>query len=152
MPIGESVFEHEKPIAKTAIVDSTPLLTPEQFEAFTTNTDAIVLLTYATGTTPERLNGVIKAKVDSGIPLFLLSKNPGDEAGIVRVVYDTLAKAIEAGAIPLEKVNSNDGAVVLATIQNFYDQGLRGEALGVAVQQRFAYQEGEEKPKAEWEI
>jgi len=90
---------HEKPEVNIGLVSATPLLTPEQFEAMTSGSEAIILIAYATGTTPERLNSAIKTKVDSGIPVFLLSSNSADDHGILKTTYDVQAKSAQAGAI-----------------------------------------------------
>ena len=76
------------PKAKISVVEATPTLSPEQFDMVTKNTDAIVFIVYATGTSPEILNNIIKQKIEENVPVFLVSKNPGDNHGIIKIIYD----------------------------------------------------------------
>lgn len=126
-------------------------MTPEGLEHITRNTKAVILIAYATGTTPEILNPVIKKLTELGTPVFLLSNNPKDSHGILKIVYAVQTESAQAGAIALQKVNINNLQEVLDAIQDELDRGKRGAELGEIIKQKFAYSEGEPLPKAEWE-
>ncbi len=139
------------PRADISVVRATPVLTVEQFESFTTRCDAIVLIAFATGTAPQSLISAAKEKINSGIPIFLLSDNSGDDHGILKMTYENQFKWAEVGAISLEKVNVNNVSEVVNAINEEFTSGKRGQELGAAIEQRFKYGEQEVKPKAEWE-
>ena len=131
----------DKPPIQIGIVRATPLLTLEQMEAMTKNVEAIVIITFATGTVPDRLGPIVQAKVEAGVPVFLVSNNPGDDVGILRDKYLPQANFRDAGAIRIESVNINRIEEVFAAIQEEAAKGKRGGQLGAAVEQRFLREE-----------
>ena len=141
----------ENPQVETAIYTATPASTPEQLLLATRSASVVIIITYASGTLPERLNPAIETMTKSGKPVFLLSNNKRDNHGIVRIAYVPQVSAAQSGAIALEKVNINNIEEVLAAIQEESQKGKSGQPLGEAIKQRFAYQKGEGRPKAEWE-
>lgn len=133
----------------------TPGMNPESLTALASMKEikAMVLVTYATGTTPETLNGAIQEVTQKGIPVFLLSSNSGDPAGILNDTnYEPQAQSKKAGAIALQKVNIKHIQQVLDAIQAEIDAKKKGPELGEAIRTKYAYAPGEEKPKPDWEI
>lgn len=138
-----------------SIVMVTPGMNPESLTELASRKEikAIVLVAYATGTTPQTLNEAIQEVTRKGIPVFLLSNNPADPAGILNdISYMTQAKSKEAGAIALQKVNIKHIQQVLDAIQAEIDTKKKGAELGEAIRVKYAYVPGEEKPKPDWEI
>ena len=124
--------------APIAVVDATPFLTPEHFKSMVAGSEAVILAAFATGTIPERLIPIIKSTTESGVPVFLLSKNPGDSHGILNErKYEAQANAADAGAIVLKTVNVNNAASVLAVISEEISLGNHGKNLGMAIKKRF---------------
>lgn len=150
MNFNSNIME-SAPLIKTLTIEITPIMTPEQLEMLTNGLDAVVLKVYATGTSPESLNEVIKKRTKEGIPIFLVSNNPGDNHGILKITYDTQKKSNEAGAIPLEKVNVNNLDVIYSSLQSEFAKGKRGAELGEAIREKFAYNESEPKPIPAWD-
>ena len=138
------------PKAKISVIEATPTLSPEQFDMVAKNADAIVFIVYATGTSPEILNNVIKQKTEEDIPVFLVSKNPGDDHGIIKIIYDTQVKSLEAGVIPLQKVNVNNIDEICIAIQKEFSKGKKGNELGQIIKEKFSYKEGEKIPIPGW--
>ena len=143
--------EKQREYPDIGVVFITPVMIPERLEHVIHNTKAVILIAFATGTTPEILNPAIKKLTESGVPVFLLSNNPGDSHGILRTRYGVQERSAQAGAIALQKVNINNLAEVLDAIQDELDKDKRGAELGETIRQKFAYREGEPLPKAEWE-
>lgn len=139
------------PQVKIASLKIAPGMTPEQLDDFTRDFNVIVLTVYATGTSPEILNEVIKKRTTEGKPVFLVSDNPGDRAGIIKVTYGTQEESKNSGAIALEKVNVNDLELLDAVIKDEFAKGKRGAELGEAVRERFAFQDDEPKPIPDWD-
>lgn len=139
------------PKAKIALLRVAPGMSPEQLEEFTRNSDAVILVVYATGTSPESLNSAIKKRTEEGIPVFLVSNNPGDIYGIVKIIYEPQVKSKDAGAIPLEKVNINNIDTINAAIEEEFSKGKSGAELGEAIREKFAYREDESRPIPAWE-
>lgn len=128
-----------------------PFLTADYFLKKTEHAQAIVVVAFATGAMPDRLVPAIQQRLQQGIPVFVLSNNPGDSHGILRVKYAAGSGAYEAGAIGLQKVNVNQHQEVKAAISEALERGLSGQELAREIEQRYAYQEGEELPLAEWD-
>ncbi|MFA6585693.1 MAG: hypothetical protein WCS86_00845 [Candidatus Paceibacterota bacterium] len=147
----EEIKIEKLPEAKVLLVTATPIITPEQFDLLTEGQDAIVFLVFATGTSPERLNNIIKKRTQEGTPIFLVSNNPGDNHGIIKITYDVQVESSKAGAIPLEKVNVNNLEEIISEIKKQFLTGKKGIELAHAVQNVFSYKEGEEKPVPGWE-
>lgn len=139
------------PEVKVSQIFINPGMTPNQLEEFTANSNAVVLIVYATGASPESLNEVIKNRTDEGIPVFLVSNNPGDNHGILKITYGTQEKSKNSGAFALEKVNVNNLEVINAVIEQKYKEGKRGAELGRAVQEEFLYKDNESRPIPSWE-
>lgn len=148
---GFAKAETEVPDPRVPSVMCTPLLTEGQFLKLTAEAKAIIVVAYASGAMPDRLAPAIKQRIQEGIPVMVLSNNPGDQAGIIKFDYAAGKEAYDAGAVPLEKVNINQQGEVMAAIIEALNQGLRGQALAEAIRQRYAYGEGETKPLAEWD-
>lgn len=114
---------------------------------------ALILSTFASGTTPGWINPAIQEITQMGIPVFLLSDNKGDRDGIRNPKhYGAQEDSYLAGAIALQKVNVNSGTEVLDAIQDEIDAGKSGATLGEAIRTKFAYASALEVPKAKWEI
>ena len=129
-----------------------PGITAEFFDSMTENEKAVVLIAYATGTVPGILAPVIQQRTKEGIPIFLVSNNPGDEHGIRSTIYAAQEVVEDAGAIPIRKVNVNNLQEVLDFIKETSAQGLMGSDLGQAVYDHFDYKDGEKPPLSEWEL
>ena len=127
----------------------TPLLTNEQFLRLTADVEAIVLVAYASGAMPDRLVPAIQQRIQEGTPIFVLSDNPGDQDGIVRIRYAAGKGAYDAGAVPLEKVNVNQQQEVVAAIVAALNKGLRGPALAEEIKRLYAYSKDETRPAAQ---
>lgn len=118
----------------TPALIASPDLTAHFFEAFeNTGSKALVITGYASGTTPSILNPFIKGSVERGVPVFVLSNNPGDEKGPQRITYGVHQEAVDAGATILRDVNINRGAEVLYAIQDAIDDGKTGQELAQAL-------------------
>ena len=151
-PVASFKTNETAPKARIRLIQVTPFTTPEQLEEFTEDMDVMVLIVFATGTSPTRLNDVIKKRTGEGIPVLLVSNNPGDKHGIMKITYEVQSLSLEAGAIPLEKVNINNLEEIQETIQVEFAKGKKGTELGEAIRERFAYKEGEQKSLPDWEI
>jgi L-asparaginase/Glu-tRNA(Gln) amidotransferase subunit D len=129
----------QAPEAKIGVVDSTPFLTPQYFDLMTKGVDAVIILAFASGTVPNALDETIKEKIDSNVPVFLVSKNPGDRHGIRNPKkYKSLIKTLKAGAIALQTVNINDVVQVGQAIQKAFATGKRGAELGKVIKDQFS--------------
>lgn len=137
---------------KTPIIQCDPIITPEVFNIQTAGSDAIVVVGFATGQVPERLLTVIKARVDEGIPVFLLKDNFGRDHGVLDPLREIGRPLVETGIIPLEHINVNGLVELIAAIQEEAGAGKTGAELGEAIQQRYTYGSNEAKPIPEWEI
>lgn len=98
---------------------------------------AFVLLTSATGSTPQILNPIIRELTEKKIPVFLLSNNPGLETGIQKITYEPQLDAVNAGAVPLRDVNVNRTLDVVNAIQQQIKEGLTGDRLKTAIVEKF---------------
>lgn len=98
---------------------------------------ALILLSNASGTTPETLNPFIEEFVGKDIPVFLLSRNYARETGIQKITYGAQAEAVKAGAIPLKDVNVNGTLRVVDAIQKAASEGLNGKRLNDAIITQF---------------
>lgn len=141
----------EAKVANTCVIQATPVLTAEQLDSFTNGADAVVLIAFATGTVPQRLIPVIESRVNSGVPVFLLSSNYGDSHGILKIAYEPQVKAAAVGAVALEKVNVNNIEEVVQAIKEEFSSGKKGNDLANTIERRFKYGDNEEKPKPEWD-
>jgi hypothetical protein len=83
---------------------------------------------------------------DSGVTVFVLTDNPGDGHGVLRIVDQPQVEALKAGATYFEKANILDEAAVRAAINLAVAEGLRGTDLANHVKAQFAYGEGEARP------
>lgn len=151
-PEGLKFRDIEDPTFEFPVLKSRPTMTAGIFMLRTKFAKAVVLVNYACGTTPAWLSDPIKELVDNGVPVFLVSDNPGDPAGILNVRrYGAGEGAADAGAKPIEKVNVREVDLVKQAVRDYYEEGYRGKGLAEVVYKMFAYQEGEEKPLAEWD-
>lgn len=141
---------HEKE-PNLSVIQCTPFLTPEQFFALSEGMEAIVVITFATGTVPDRIVPAIKRRIEEGIAVVALTNNPGNDHGMLRITYDAGSEAYESGMVGLQKVNVNHVQEVLKALSTGIKEGLRGADLANAMQEKYAYREEEEKPRAEWE-
>ena len=140
------------PEAKIIPIEIAPGMSSEMLEEITKNSDAVVLTVYATGTSQVSLNSVIKKRTEEGIPVFLVSKNPGDSHGILKITYGPQEESRDAGAIALQKVNVNHlYDVIIPAIQSEFKKGKRGAELGNIIREKFAYQNDEPKPIPSWQ-
>lgn len=147
----EEIKIERSPEARVFVVTATATITPEQFDMFFEKQDAVVFVVFATGTSPERLNDVIRKRTKEGIPIFLVSNNPGDNHGIMKITYDVQAESLKAGATPLEKVNVNNLQEIIFEIKKQFSAGKKGTELAQAIQKTFSYKEGDKKPIPAWE-
>lgn len=131
--------EETQHLPYVAVIDVNPALAEEKEARFTFDAHlkmdpkAFILLAYATGGTPETFNPHIRELTEKGIPVFLLSNNPGLETGIQKLAYEPQLKAVEAGATPLRDVNINRMLEVVNTIQQQIKEGLTGDKLKAAI-------------------
>lgn len=107
------------------------------FRAHTKFSRAVVIQGWATGTVHQELLPLVKEATDSGISVFIISSNRGEEHGIRSLKYEPHVKAVEAGAIPLKDVNIKKGQEVLEAIQEQINHGKIGEELNEAIIERF---------------
>ncbi len=105
------------------------------------NARAVLLEGYTTGTTPDRINPIIKQCAEGGIPVFIVSSNFGDKAGIMNKAYDPHKKATEAGAIHIETKNINRIDEIMDAIQDEIDSGKTGQKLAEAVRKKHFFAE-----------
>lgn len=132
-------------------IECDPLLKADEFLARTEHAEAIIVVAFASGAMPDRLVPAIRQRIQEGIPVFVLSNNPGENHGPLRVIYAAGSGAYEAGAVRLEKVNVNHHREVKAAIHEALAKGLRGQALAREIGQLYTYQDGETLPVAEWD-
>lgn len=141
----------EVPENDVQVIYCSPGLKAAHMELCTAGVGAIVLIGFATGTTPDRLEPVIRKRVESGVPVIILSNNPADPAGPSRLKYKAGQVNLKAGAIVLQKVNINHLEEVLAVLRESLSKGVRGAELIQLMKDRYFYQEGEVPPPPEWE-
>jgi len=150
-PKGLGFRDIEDPEYEHPIIMCRPTLTSGIFALRTQYAKTVVLVNYATGTTPDVLTPIIERLVENEVPVFLVADCPSDKAGITTPrKYGAAIPAIEAGAIPIEKVNVRDVRLVNEAVKDWSDR-LSGRELGGYIGKMFAYQDGEKKPSAEWE-
>ncbi len=147
----ERIVEAEGHNPTIGVFTCHPGVTAEQFLVRSQDVEVIIVIGYASGTTPDRLAPAIAQRIDESIPVIILSNNPGDEYGIVRLRYAAGQAALAAGAKLLQKVNVRHLDTVLEAINIAHAQGLRAQALAEAIDHQFAFQDGETIPLAEWE-
>ena len=147
----KNIFHKETMAARVSIVYAAPGLPEGAFDQATKDTNAVIFVVFATGTSPEYLNGVIAQRVAEGIPVFLVSNNPGDTHGILRITYGVQEASAKAGATSLQKVNVNNLEEIQKAIEDAFKEGKKGTALAEAIFEKFAYKEGEQKPVPSWE-
>ncbi len=135
-----SIVEDSPDLSRIAVLPVTPLtganleLTQAFFKAaIGAGAKAILLIGYATGTTPGAINPLVKDTVESGIPIFVLSNNKGDDKGPQRITYGSQQDAVDAGITPLRDVNINHIEEVMATIDGMIADDVAGAELAQAV-------------------
>ena len=134
------------------LITITPFLTPEMARSAAKSADVIILETYPSGATPSDLRDFVEENVRAGTPVFLVSTNIGDEHGILNPNrYETTSKVLQAGAVPIEKINAKDVGALQSFIQKCLAEGIRGAALSEKVKNEFSFKEGEAKPVPEWD-
>lgn len=118
----------------TPALAGSPALTAEFFDAIeNAGLKALVVEGYAAGTTPEALNPFIARTVQRGVPVFVLSNNPGEDHGPQRIKYAVHQQAVDAGATILRGVNINAAEEVANAIQDAIDAGKTGQDLAQAL-------------------
>lgn len=137
---------------KTPIIECDPIITPELFAIQTANSDAIVVIGFATGQVPERLRTIVKQRVDEGVPVFLLKNNPGRDNGVIDPLKEIGRPLVETGIIPLEHINVNRLEELMTVIQAELAKGKSGQELGQVVREKYIYGPDEQKPIPEWKI
>lgn len=150
-PSAPPTEAREKPDSRITTIKVTPVLTPDQLAHSIKDADAIIMIVYAAGTSPDRLAPVIREGAVQGKALIFLSDNPGDTHGTVKLTYEAGREALRAGAVLLQKVNSGHLDQVYKAVNEAIKKGLRGQALSQYIYNQFAFGEGERIPKAEWE-
>lgn len=122
-----------------------PGVNPSHLEIVGMGSDAVVLISFATGSTPRIIAPAIKKLVDSGCPVFLLSDNRGDDHGILNdSKYEAQIPARDAGAISLQSVNIKHLNEVLAFINGQVRKGAKGEVLAQIVKTHYALKPGDD--------
>ncbi len=134
-----------------SVIRCAPALTRDQFLALSKDMKAIIVITFATGTVPDRIVPAIKRRIKEGVAVVALTGNPGDEHGLLRIAYDAGSEAYKSGMVGLQKVNVNHVQEVLKALSAGIKEGLSGTDLANAMGEQYAYKEEEEKPRAEWE-
>ncbi len=136
---------------KIPIIKVTPNLKGKTFLSATEGSDAVMLVVSASGAVGKRFGESVQERIDTGIPVFLVSDNKADNHGILNPrKYGSTESVLDAGAMAVEKYNVNDFSLIMKTVEDLLDSGLRGKELSKAVSNKFSYQEGEEKPKEDW--
>ena len=128
-----------------------PFLMPDEFLTRSEGAQAILVASFATGAMPDRLVPAMQQRLSEGVPIFVISNNPGENFGIMKVIYAAGEGAYKSGAIGLQKVNINSHREVKAAILEALGRGLRGQELVREIEQRYAFQEGEARPVAQWD-
>ena len=148
-------LDHKKRVEEPSkeagfIINVDPSTDPEVVEILGKRAHSIILVANAQGTLPGTLHGAIKSLTASGIPVFVIPDNPGENHGVVdrENLYE---RDLACGAIFLQNVNVNDvdvhGQLTLtAAIQSAVDAGMRGGELGKFISTKFSYAQGEELP------
>ena len=95
--------------------------------------NAIIIIAYASGATPDRLNPWIKRIVKRGVPVFIVSDNVGENHGIQRLKYATQTAPVEAGATPLRNANVNHLAEVIYVIRQAVHARKEGKELATTL-------------------
>lgn len=156
-PEFASMKPKEDPIVP--VLNMFPGINPSFLESASQTADSVILATFVNGGVPSVVCDFIEKKTKEGIPVFLVpdklnepyTLKTGNEFGITDVPDQTLADAIHAGAILIEKVNLAELSTIQNLIREKFQEGLRGIELGKAVHDHFGFSEDEERPKAEWE-
>ncbi len=123
-----------------------PRMHPDMLETFALHYHAIILYGNALGGVAKDLIPTIKKITDSGVPVFMLSDNYNAGHGVIRFVDQPQLDARDNGVTYLEKPNITNYPEVCEAVRQGVNEGLRGADLGIYVQNRFKYQEGE-KPE-----
>ncbi|MEK7123178.1 MAG: hypothetical protein AAB855_04985 [Patescibacteria group bacterium] len=134
------------------VVVANPALNERQFLHSTEGADAIIFVVHASGAVGKRFGDAVATRSSAGIPVFMVSNNPGDSHGILDAGrYGTTEAVLKGGGIPIQRYNINDVPLLLDMIKKHLDNGLKGDELAHAVTQECSYKEGEEIPVPEWE-
>lgn len=134
------------------VVVANPALNERQFLLATEGADAIIFVVHASGAVGERFGSAVATRASAGIPVLLVSNNPGDSHSILDAGrYGTTEAVLKGGGIPIQKYNVNDIPLLLDLTKKHLDEGLRGDELAQAIAQECSYKEGEEVPVPEWE-
>lgn len=128
-----------------------PFLNAGEFLARTEQSQAIIFVAFASGALPDRLVPAMQQRMNEGIPIFVLSNNPGDKHGILAIHYDAGSRAYKSGAVALQKINVNHHEELKRVIADCLAEGLSGPALTKEIEQRYAFKEGEPLPLAQWD-
>lgn len=148
---SQGKVDNEGARADISIIFCTPALTVEDLDIAAIDKDAVILIAYASGTTPDRLLPAIKNIIDSGKAVILISNNPGDSMGVVHMQYAAGSGALAAGAVLLQKANINHLAEVEKSIIDAIRKGKKGRELAQYIKDQYSFQPGEEVPPAEWD-
>ncbi len=145
-------FKYELgPQAVIPTINAYPGMDAGVLDSVAEKANAIIIVVFANGGSPQILNPSIKKITENGVPIFLVSDNAGAEHGITRVFDQTQIESAKAGAIFIEKANINNLSEISKFIQQEFAQGKSGSELGESVREHFSYKEGEQKPVMEWE-
>ncbi len=151
-PEGLQIPDIEDNDPSLPTIMSLPYLTAKEFDERTLRAKAIILIGYATGTTPDRLLSIIKKRVENGVPVIILADNHGDIHGIPQLKYAAGSGALEVGAVLLQKINVRYAKMLKEDILKALDEGKQGTDLASYIEKMFAYKEGEIPPPPDWEV
>lgn len=146
------IAEVEATDSRISSVMCTPFLAAEEFAERTQNAQVILITAFAAGAMPARLTQIVQQRIAEGIPVIVMSDNPGDKAGILKVTYDAGGEIYKAGAFALEKVNVNDHKQVKWAICCALDEGKKGPEIIERMKELYSFKPGEQKPLAEWDV
>lgn len=131
---------------KVCIINIFPGMKPEYLEANAQDLQAVILIGFATGCTPEYINPAISALTKKGVVCFLVSDNVKDNHGIYGLKYHSHESAIKAGIIPIQRVNINGIEELYNEVQKAIDEGKQGKELALTIFEEFSYKETDEFP------
>ena len=126
----------ESPEYTIAVLTMNPAMNPDVARASLTafpDHKAMVIVGYASGSTPDWLNPIIQESTAAGTPVFIVSSNYGSDHGIANPSYGVHAAATQAGAIFIEDMNSRNIFPILDSIQEEIDSGKTGLQLAQPV-------------------
>jgi hypothetical protein len=135
-----------------SVIRCSPFLTAEIFDDLTKNCRVVVLIAFASGTTPDILAPIIKKRINEKIPVIILTNNPGDSHGPLRLLYEAGQNALRNGAVILQTVNVNDCAEIVTELKLKLTEGISGKDLIEYMRLKYSFKKEELLPTLGYDL